>query len=243
MREQPELDPEQERESIAIPIVQAEYLIPSINSSVETQSTWFRNRSPTPDLATPRSDELVRASARAATKDRLLDFLREFNGQIIVDLGAGATENGYRIAMFANARGYIGVEPYHLDDLKAEFEYAEPGRSWGYIIKRYYKKELIPATLVKQDALGFLRLLPDSSVCIFAAGLDGFIIDNDAYCSEVEKEIARVLAYKGAFINYDSLFRLDQNLFNMENIQEGVINAPKYYLTKFTRKNPYVATF
>ena len=64
-------------------------------------------------------------------------------------------------------------------------------------------KEKIPASIVPEDMLSFLKRLPDNSISILCSGIDYFIITHD-YGYQVKEEISRVLDPNGALLNYSS---------------------------------------
>jgi hypothetical protein len=128
-----------------------------------------------------------------------VELFHEFNGQIVVDLGAGKTLTDYDIVRLANAKGYVAVEPYHAEALTEEFnKYAQ--------YRPKIEAPYIPASIVKSDALSFLKRVPDHSVSVFSSGTNIEVIEDDEYREMVSQEIKRVLHPDGAFINHDSSF-------------------------------------
>lgn len=138
---------------------------------------------------------------------KLREFLQSFSGQIMVDLGPGDTVDGYEIASLSGANAYVAVEPYYWVECQTKF--------FGYDrMPRENNFEKIPHDIVEADALSFLRRLPDKSVSVFASQMESVM--KPEYEIAVAQEIQRVLHPQGAFIEFDSEFKLDQNLFKQD---------------------------
>ncbi|MBI3420900.1 MAG: hypothetical protein HY006_02450 [Candidatus Sungbacteria bacterium] len=128
--------------------------------------------------------------------------------QVVVDLGAGSNPRGYYIANSAKAKGYIGVEPNFYRELAGSLvKNIDPKKNkhigWegGMEVKPQYHLNKIPAVVVREDMLSFLKRLPDNSVSILCSGVDGFVLSNERnYRGEVAKEIVRVLSPNGVYI-------------------------------------------
>lgn len=113
-----------------------------------------------------------------------------FKNQIFVDLGAGDLPYGYEIAQLAGAKAYVGVEPFYPKSLEGTI-------MWDHVPKK------IPASVVPEDMLTFLKRLPESSVSLFISGIDGNILPDKGYIDCVENEIMRVLDPKGILFTND----------------------------------------
>jgi len=136
------------------------------------------------------------------------DALSHFQDQIVVDLGAGNTFVSYYIMTLIGAKGYVGVDKFHVDTLKSHLKYKDFKK---YAKDEFAKKHMgevkfIPASVVKEDMLTFLKRLPSDSVSIFTSGVDSHVIPNNEYRNAVEQEMARVLHPKGACVSFDSAF-------------------------------------
>jgi hypothetical protein len=107
-------------------------------------------------------------------------------GQVLVDIGAGETGNGYMFASRFGAKGYVGVEPNWANELSTSISKQEV--------------QLIPAIVVKEGMLDFLKRLPDKSVSVMAVAIDHCIITSEM-AVEVSSQIERVLDPMGGFIN------------------------------------------
>jgi hypothetical protein len=122
----------------------------------------------------------------------------KFKDSIIVDLGAG--ENfavNYRIACVLGAKGYIGIEPYNWRQLF---------QSCLTLDHPWFLKEKNPLiNLVAEDAVSFLKRLPDNSVCLLNAGIGDILMDKD-YIKDFKSEMARVLKKGGVCMISNSSF-------------------------------------
>jgi hypothetical protein len=136
----------------------------------------------------------------------------------VIDLGAGSNNAGYKIANLLNSKGYVGLEPYHYIELVDSIiegdttDITREGKRW-----KKYSKTLkssnprpIPFNVVAEDALGFLKRVPDLTVGIFSFGTDNLIVDNTDYIEAVKEEIKRVL-------HPDSLMICDNTVFNPQS--------------------------
>lgn len=115
--------------------------------------------------------------------------VEQLRDQVLVDLGAGAHADGFRIAEEAGARAYIGVEPHFAHELY---------HSLAARLARNQHTGM--ASVANDDMLTFLKRLPSDSVSILMAGIDSRIIRDEVYIQQVGQEIARVLHPKGAYI-------------------------------------------
>jgi len=130
--------------------------------------------------------------------------LKLFRNQLVVDLGAGPGAVGYYFAALAGARGYVAVDKYCADGV------IECGADE---IKHFFKDKIGPLDFevkpiqgisTEQDMLTFLKRLPDKSVSILASGIDGYLLPDLRYTSDVTQEIGRVLSPEGVYICHDS---------------------------------------
>lgn len=128
-----------------------------------------------------------------------------FAGQIIVDLGAGDGDGGYRMAQVLNAKSYVGVEPHHSEELEKAL--SETGLYSSTIIPGYEERfqieqNKIPFSIAPVDILTLLKSLPDHSVSVLASGIDHCITSSFPpwYLSQVSIEIKRVLHPTGGLL-------------------------------------------
>lgn len=220
-------------EDFGIKIVESKDLIPEImeRSSPEITTSKSDSRSKT----FPMPTEYTEALLPGLKYESFIKFLGNLKDQVLVDIGAGQTPNGYYIATQAGARAYIGVESYNFEGLKENFD-----KGKKYIAKEAKEGDhpLIPLALEREDMLAYLKRLPDHSVSILASGLDDFILVDEQYRYELQEEIARVLHKDGAFINYDSALYPEGDGINFERL-EGDDNPFMRVPSKYTfDKNP-----
>lgn len=185
----------------AIPqIVACEQLVPGIRSGLAFRQVKLSKRA---RQSNPFAADLFYLSLKEFVK-----VFRRFKGQIVVDLGTGVIPYGYIFAYLARARGYIAVERYWaarvrralIDPTSANWDNAgifiyEPIKRRGYLAP--------PAAVAAEDALSFLKRLPDHSVSVFASGFDKILLPH-AYRQKLAMEIARVVSTTGAFVSYFS---------------------------------------
>jgi len=168
--------------------------------------------------------------------DYLMEAARGFDGQIVADLGAGRSLDGYILCTIAGARAYIAVEPWNMrrlyqkitdtEKLKGDDELNELMRKMHDFIgtMQYSDRDRVqriqqriqqhlkegsgdlPAVLIAEDMLTFLKRIPDNTVSVLTCGLDRCMIAFDEYGIPVEEEIARVLHPEGAYLAMSSRF-------------------------------------
>ena len=147
-------------------------------------------------------------------KDYLEEVKKYFKNQIVVDLGCGTDLSMYRVCCISESKGYIGVDKEYVPTLahkllsndiweKHDKELIKISET---IKPRLNYERKVPAALAYEDALTFLKRLPDDSVSISASGLDIDVIPNNEKTQEIEKEIERVLHKEGAYISMASRF-------------------------------------
>jgi hypothetical protein len=134
----------------------------------------------------------------------LMTMFRNFQDQIVVDLGAGKSRYGHSLCSLFGAKAYVGVEKHFAKELEEYISYSTPEKIEKTFDRGPAGIEPIPAAIEDADMLSFLRRLPDNSVSIFASGIDRNIICDNEYLDAVRKEIGRVLHPKGAYISHES---------------------------------------
>jgi hypothetical protein len=166
---------------------------------------------------------------------RFVNIRHGFASIPVIDLGAGSCNVGYKIANLLDSTGYVGVEPYHYVELLNSIikgdttDEAEEAKRW----KKYSKtlkasnSRQIPFNVVAEDALSFLKRVPDLAVGVFSFGTDNLIISNADYIESVKEEIKRVL-------HPDSLMICDNTVFNPQS-------SLKYRGDLLSGKHPNVA--
>ncbi len=137
------------------------------------------------------------------------EFLKElkerFSGKVLVDLGCGQSSSGYKLACILGSKGYVGIDSNgvdiygikHLVNSKLDKEKPEKETSdW----------QPIPYSLVIEDALSFLRRVPDNRVCVSTFGIDGMVMYEASreYVDQSCDEITRVIDPDGAQIANDT---------------------------------------
>lgn len=154
----------------------------------------------------------------AYNKDEFNVALELFRGQIIIDLAAGANENGYVISQLLKGKAYVGVNLWSSDKLRKMIELLNTKPKEDDKFTYHLKiipgalKHHIPFSVVKNDVLTFLKRLPNNSVSIIMSGFGSETTNFDSkYREEISKEISRVLDPKGGFLNYNS----SANFFDM----------------------------
>jgi len=149
--------------------------------------------------------------------------LKLFQGQVVVDLGAGLTPSGYQLSELLKAEAYVGVEPFNHGQLKSSLKRlesrAEDARGndsyhnspvIGYWSESFFaslpgfSEYRIPYSVVAGDMLSFLQRLPDNSVSVMMGGIDRCVIGDQEYRDQVMREIERVLDPKGGFLSESS---------------------------------------
>lgn len=190
-------------ERLLAPTAHLEDLVPGINTEGLTEIVPGRVVSKntshiyeTHSIASPMLRHFVSSTLRDDTP-RSIELRKElkifFKDKVVVDLGAGYSDApGYEVAELCEAAGYIGVEPYHHEHLRGDFDYIEA---------------TIPYVIVGEDMRKFLPRLKDNSVSIIAGGIDGCILygvkreDMDA----LNQQLSRTLHPDGALLNYGSI--------------------------------------
>ena len=191
-------------------IVSVETIIPDIKPATvykDKISIIEAGSSPNPQ---PYAEDLARNIRQVEDFDKFF----EFNNQIVVDLAAGDLQYGYEIAVKSGAKAYIGVDKFNARALSAEIPRA--------IRKGRYESlhNPIPAAVVDEDMLSFLRRLPEKSVSIFCSGLDWTILPDNKYNNAVRIELNRVISPEGCCVVYASIIKPSEEQFDSENFDD-----------------------
>ena len=166
--------------------------------------------------------------------ETIREVFRRFKDQIVVDLGAGVTLDGYRIVETTGAKAYIAVEPFNATPLKDEFN-----SPTNLAKKRLPDAKHLKIAVVREDMLTFLKRLPDNSVSILVSGIDCMIIEEE-YGELVAAEIERVLDPNGAFVEWvlGRVFDGSLNIIHPKSLNQERFNIAKFaygYLDRFTK--------
>lgn len=138
----------------------------------------------------------------------LKNFLKEFEDQIVIDLGSGANLYGYLIADLAKAKSYIATDDCYsqLSLFNRKFEKIFLTIAEDIKIDQYlselprHKYNSTKMGFILTDMLTLLKEIPDNSVSIFCSGIDHYVIPDQSHRDDIAKEISRVLHPKGAYI-------------------------------------------
>lgn len=107
------------------------------------------------------------------------ELLKYFSNKIIVDIGAGVDDHGFKLATSLGARGYVGVEPDGQNCRQLEkiivFDKARAKERK----QNKYDKCLVHVS--QTDMRGFMSVLPDKypNLTVLISGIDGFILYED----------------------------------------------------------------
>lgn len=159
------------------------------------------------------------------SKGEMIKKLRElYNGIPVVDLGAGKNCDGYRMASYVGAAGYVGIEPNNWKGLTEAIIQGHGEEGDKNIMKRFpklYEDCKDPYySVVAEDALTFLKRLPDHSVGLFSFGTDNNIIQDGNYIRSVNQELKRVLHPQSALITVNSVFNGDSEGAELEYLKK-----------------------
>ncbi len=128
----------------------------------------------------------------------LQKVFERFRNQIVVDIGAGSSGYGLRLAEIAGAKAVVAVEPFFshllLKNIQNPIGPAKP----------YPQTARIPIVIVPENALSFLKRLPNNSVSILAGGIEKNIIQDPEYRIQLGEEVVRVLSPTGVLVDYFS---------------------------------------
>jgi hypothetical protein len=193
------------------------------------QDSEARNKPELKELALKKIGEL---RSDIEKENPLTAIFKHFQGQIVIDLGAGESCYVHNLCSVINANAYIGVEKFFADTLKNSIS-----KSTTESIEREFSRKPdevkpIPAAIEKEDMLSFLRRLPDNSVSIFASGLDTNVIPDRDYRKQVRNELQRVLHPNGALITNEA----PAMEFMWDNI--NLERPSEKHNTRLYRKNP-----
>src|SRR3989339_685292 len=133
-------------------------------------------------------------------------------GQTVIDLGAGAHPGGYLVADRAGAKSYIAVEPsdnaFSLAKYIASVKNPKQVRLGDFFrFRTVHSVNGIPAAVVMEDMLSFLKRVPDTtntSISIICSGIDYHVMPDTTYRHKVAQEILRVLSSSGVYIGDES---------------------------------------
>lgn len=191
------------KERLLSPTARLEDLVPGINTEGLTEivpgrvvSKGTSHMYETHSIASPMLESFVVSTLRGDTS-RSIELRKEitnfFKGKVIVDLGAGYSDApGYEVAELCDAAGYIGVEPYHHEHLRGDFDYMDAS---------------IPYVIVGEDMRTFLPRLNNDSVCFIAGGIDDCILYGVKRegLDALNQQLTRALHPDGALLNYGSI--------------------------------------
>lgn len=198
-------------ENEKVQIVPVEQLIPDIKPPFKKSIRGVDYR--TNDFRDEYSATFLESYLGMYTRyEETFDFLKErFSGQVVVDFGSGDSVNGYFLALLFGAKGYVGVDSFHSERLKNHLTHHGSLKIFNSVCPHDYDtssrpelKELIPASVIADDMLSFLKRLPDNSVSIFTFGIDNNVIPDRKYREAAAKEIPRVLNESGVYLTYES---------------------------------------
>lgn len=125
-------------------------------------------------------------------RDCILELKEIFHGQVLIDIGSGGNLYGVGVAEMLQAKGYVGIEPY--DFYRVRRAAADLDKS-------------IPMALVAEDALTFLKRVPNkSNVSFLLSNMNVSVIPNSFMREEISREIKRALSPYGGVLIYKSDF-------------------------------------
>jgi len=220
----------EEQENQKVPLIPVEKLLPEIKPDLDTPKLTPEARESDKDgefICTGHSfdtaflDRLLKLINDKAHGEFYTNFVagarKKITGQILVDLGAGNTNLGYSLSLLLGAAKYVGVEKFAKTVKELEKQLSQINIKSGKISldnpavydgRKSLKEQkivtvdkLIPASVVQDKMLHFLRRLPDNSVSILTSGIHDQLIDNPDYRAAIAVEIERVLHPKGAYIS------------------------------------------
>ncbi len=143
----------------------------------------------------------------AIDKDGIAELKEIFRGQVLVDIGSGGNFYGADIAEMFHAKGYVGVELY--DFLRARQSAGTHNRN-------------IPIALVAEDALTFLRRIPDKSdVSVLLSNMNVSVLPSVSMREEISREIKRVISPRGGVLIYKSDFFVGDPDLTVHYISRG----------------------
>lgn len=137
-------------------------------------------------------------------------IIKYFKDKVVIDLGAGTTDFGLQIAKLLKCKGYIAVEPYFARNLA----------------KKIIDERDIPVAVVSEDAVSFLRKIPEHSVSIITFGTDNLMFPDKTYNRELCFEIDRCTSSDGGCLNGDSILR-------------PVLNKDRPYVAEFVGESEF----
>lgn len=182
------------------------------NTEVGEKENWQRGIAL--EASNGHAPEVIKLLKKlAAEKPEALSHIKEhFQGKVIVDIGAGSYAENYDIARLVGAAGYVAIEPFFAGRLLHDLRYAERDELSDLQIP------LIKYAVVPEDALIFLKRVPDGSVCVTSTGTFGIFSRDEKYASNLIAEIKRVLDPQGASLFYYS--HLGEDLAKLPQMEE-----------------------
>ena len=185
---------------------------------------------------------------RERNEGKRLEKIKEyFADRPVVDLGAGPWADGYHLSRILGSSGYVGVEPsksWEVLESRLIKPSDDPLDLPIFFGKETKEAEIIPFAIAPEDALTFLKRLPDHSVGIINSGTDSCVLFGEGYVSpekeerakkyisEVNKEIVRVLHPDSALISVDSVFGRDGSLEFSEEDSDSYSSVGGYKIFK-----------
>ena len=241
-----------------VSILPVEVLIPGIKPDLETPKLSKEAKETGNDCGFNRSghsfdntylDKMLGFAKDKFNQEFFTKFIKgvreKLRGQIIVDLGAGSTNLGYCTSLLFGADKYVAVEKFEntLKNLTGELSKInlkdgeilldKPGLYDGRKMLKEQKivpiYKLIPAALIQDKMLHFLRRLPDHSVSILTSGINYALIDNTEYRDAIAREIERVLDPNGVYVSRSS----DINTQNLLVVSD--LSSDKLEIKVFTK--------
>ena len=147
------------------------------------------------------SEEYLKTSFDYLTKNEAArkNIADRLKGQVIIDLGAGKSDAGYRLAVILEAKGYVAIEP-DVDSC----EELRTGNISGFLADSEDRERLIPWAVLNTDMLSFLQSVDDGQISILLCGIDDYIIHDHHYEDSVNSEIDRTLSPNGGVLSVSS---------------------------------------
>lgn len=145
-------------------------------------------------FAAPGGD-FTRAILQHFCLHRELSSITRIRGATVVELGAGMSACGYELAAMLGAAAYIAIEAFYADCIALSIAQQS---------LHYDLQHRIPYCILAEDILSALLRIPDSSVSVFAFGIESCILGGAHYQKKVQAELSRVLSSGGGFLSLRS---------------------------------------